>query len=183
MQTTNPEDILQFWYKPENATQWFSATSELDVEIRIRYLHVWKQALDGKLDNWKDNASGCLALCIILDQFPLHIFRGSAKSYSSEAAAIDVAKHAIRQGFNKLIPDEQIAFLYMPLMHSENKNDQELSVKLFESTGLKESIKFARHHRDLIQRFGRFPHRNKILGRESTLEELSYLESKEAFTG
>ena len=87
------------------------------------------------------------------------------------------------QGFDKLIPEEQIAFLYMPLMHSEDKNDQELSVKLFESTGLKQSIRFARHHRDLIQRFGRFPHRNEILGRESTADEIAYLNSPEAFTG
>lgn len=183
MRTTTPEDILEFWYKPENAAQWFSSTSELDIEIRIRYLHVWKQALDGKLTDWRESASGCLALAIILDQFPLHIFRGSPKSFSSESAAIEVAKSAIDRGLDKHIPEEQVAFLYMPLMHSEDKNDQDLSVQLFESAGLKQNIKFARHHRDLVHRFGRFPHRNKILGRESTAEELAYLNSEEAFTG
>lgn len=177
MQTTTLDDILEFWYKPVNANQWFSEHSQLEVEIRIRYLHVWKQALDGKLDEWKTTPQGCLALAIILDQFPRHIFRGSSRSLSSQAEAITVAKYAIDQGFDKKIPEEQLAFLYIPLMHSENKDDQDLSVQLFEQAGLKENLKYARQQRDLVYRFGRFPQRNSLLGRESTPDEVNYLKS------
>lgn len=180
---TTPAEILDFWYTPPMSEHWFSSTPEIDANIRSLYSVIWLQAAQGDLDHWKKTAEGCLALCIVLDQFPLNMFREDAKGFSTEQQAIEVAKHTIKQGFDQQLPMERRAFLYMPLMHSENLADQDESVRLFEVAGLDGNARFARHHRELIQRFGRFPHRNAILGRESTPEEAEYLNSKEAFTG
>ena len=122
-------------------------------------------------------------MVIILDQFPLNMFRGLAESFHGEAKAIEIAKYAIDQSFDDLLTDEQKAFLYLPLMHSENLVDQDLSVTLFEKAGLTENLRFAKHHREIVRRFGRFPHRNRILNRQSTEAELEYLASDEAFHG
>jgi uncharacterized protein (DUF924 family) len=151
--------------------------------IHDRFATVWQQAGQGQLDTWKNSAAGCLALCIILDQFPLNMFRGDPRSFATEQQAVSVCKHAVAQGFDKQLPADQVGFLYMPLMHSEHMADQDESVRLFDAAGLAGNAKFARHHRGLIERYGRFPHRNDILGRESTAAELAYLASDEAFTG
>lgn len=163
--------------------KWFASTPQLDAAIKAQYESVWAAALHGELDAWLASPEGCLALAIIFDQFPLNMFRGTARSFSSEYKGIAVAKHALDQGYDKLIDRAQVAFLYMPLMHSENLADQELAVQLFEAAGLENNARFARHHREIVRRFGRFPHRNAILGRPSTPEELDYLGSKEAFKG
>lgn len=178
-----PQDILDFWYAEEMQPKWFASTPQLDAAIKAQYESVWAAALRGELDAWLASPEGCLALVIILDQFPLNMFRGTAQSFSSEHKGIAVAKHALGQGYDKLIDRAQVAFLYMPLMHSENLADQELAVQLFEAAGLENNLRFARHHREIVWRFGRFPHRNAILGRPSTPEELNYLGSKEAFKG
>ena len=162
---------------------WFSVTKQLDDRIKARYETIWEAAVRGDFDHWRDTPQGCLALVIILDQFPLNMFRGSAKSFCSERQAIIIAKHAITQGFERQIEQAQVAFLYLPLMHSEDLADQDLCVELFTVAGLDNNLRFARHHREIVRRFGRFPHRNAILGRESTLEEISYLTSKGAFKG
>lgn len=177
------EEILDFWFSPEMKKAWFNSTEALDKKIRSQYETTWKAAIRGDYDEWKDSAEGCLALSILFDQMPLNMFRGEVKSFSTEAMAIRVAKHAIDKGFDRYIDKDRLAFLYMPLMHSEKIADQELSVALFEKAGLEENLRFAKHHRDLIKKFGRFPHRNKILQRESTAEEKAYLNSKQAFTG
>ena len=178
-----PEEILGFWYSHEMADHWFDSTPEIDRQIRERFEPVWEQAARGELTAWRESAEGCLALVIVLDQFPLNMFRSEAKGFSTEHLAIEVAKHAVRKGFDLQIPRERLPFLYMPLMHSEALSDQDLSLRLFEEAGLEESARFARHHREIVARFGRFPHRNAILGRESSVEELDYLESKGAFLG
>lgn len=178
-----PGDILEFWYTEPMASRWFSSTQELDAEIRARYESLWRLAAEGRLDDWKHSPEGCLALVIVLDQLPLNMFRGEARSFSTEQQAVGVCKLAVARGYNREIASGRLGFLYMPLMHSENLLDQDLSVKLFEQAGLEGSLRFARHHRDLIRKFGRFPHRNAILGRESSREELDYLGSKEAFLG
>ena len=178
-----PANILDFWFTPPISEHWFSSTPEIGMNIRSRYSMLWLQAAQGDLDHWQETAEGCLALCIVLDQFPLNMFRGDAKSFSTEQQAVAVAKHAVVRGLDQHVPVERRAFLYMPLMHSESSADQDESVRLFEAAGLDGNARFARHHRDLIRRFGRFPHRNAILGRESTAEEIEYLNSKGAFTG
>lgn len=176
-------NVLDFWYSERISKQWFASTLALDTEIRETYEPLWQDAADHKLDNWMNDARGCLALCIVLDQFPLNMFRGDAKSFSTEQQAVTVAKHAIENSLDEEISDNEVAFLYMPLMHSENMADQNLSVECFSKRDLKNNERFAKHHREIVQRFGRFPHRNEILGRESSACEKNYLNSKEAFTG
>ena len=181
--TAEYEHLLMFWYGEPMCQHWFSATAEIDQMIRERFEGMWQQAAQDKLDYWQGTAEGSLALAIVLDQLPLNMYRGQALSFSTEAKAIAVAKQAIGRGFHRELDSHKAVFLVMPLMHSENINDQQLSVDTFEQLQLAENLRFARHHRDLVARFGRFPHRNQILGRESTSEELDYLASDQAFTG
>ena len=181
--TITPESIIEFWYSDRIKSQWFNSTKELDQEIKDNYEAVWKEAIRGKYNDWKESAEGCLALAIIFDQFPLNMFRGEVESFSTESMAIKVSKLAVEKGFDQDLDKEKLAFLYMPLMHSENMDDQNLSVSLFERAGLIENARFAEHHRDIVQKFARFPHRNEILQRESSQSEIDYLNSDKAFTG
>lgn len=181
--TITPNEILDFWYSRRMQKHWFSSTPEIDQEILDKYESMWEQAASGVLDAWCETPAGSLALVIVLDQFPLNMFRNQAKTYSTEQLAVKVARKAIDNKQNKEIEKEKIAFLYMPLMHSEHMDDQNLAVKLFTEAGLDDNIKFAKHHRSIVERFGRFPHRNAALLRESTAEELAYLASDEAFKG
>ena len=133
------------------ASRWFSSTPALDAEIRASYEQVWRAAAEGRLDDWKDSPQGCLALVIVLDQLPLNMFRGEAKSFSTEQQAVEVCKLAIARGYDREIAPGRLGFLYMPLMHSESLADQDLSVKMFEQAGLEGNVRFARHHRELDQ--------------------------------
>jgi len=180
---TLPTDILDFWFAEAMRSKWFASTPQLDAEIKEQFEPIWEAAFRGELDDWLNSADGCLALTIILDQLPLNMFRGTAKSFASEAKSRDIARHAIDQGFDMQIDPTRLAFLYMPFMHSENLADQDLSVALFEAAGLENNLRFAKHHRELVRRFGRFPHRNAILDRANTPQEIDYLNSKEAFKG
>ena len=180
---TKPADVLDFWFADGMEKRWFRSDPDFDAIIRRRFENLWLAGARGKLDAWTETATGALALVIVLDQFPLNIFRGRPTAFVTEARAIAVSKAAIVRGFDQELTRERLAFLYMPLMHSELLDDQERSVALFEAAGLEENARFARHHRDLIRRFGRFPHRNPILGRSSTADEMSYLASDKAFLG
>lgn len=176
-------EIIKYWYSERIKSQWFNSTKELDEEIKQKYEDTWKDILSGKYKSWQENAEGCLALVIILDQFPLNMFRGEVKSFSTEAMAIKVTKIAIELGFDKKIDKDKVSFLYMPLMHSENMDDQNIAVDVFEKANLLDNARFAKHHRSIVEKFGRFPHRNEILQRESSQEEIDYLNSDDAFTG
>ena len=180
---TSPISIIEFWYSEKVKSKWFNSSIEFDKELKNNYEGVWEDALRGEFVSWRDSAEGCLALAIILDQFPLNMFRGEVQSFSSEAVAVKVAKHAVENDLDKNIDRDKVSFLYMPLMHSENIDDQNLAVQLFEQAELIENAKFAKHHRDIVKKYGRFPHRNKILDRESSKEEIEYLNSANAFTG
>lgn len=180
---TTPNSILDFWFSEPANKYWFKPTSDFDEEIRNKYKPIWELASNNKLDHWQKIPEGALALIIILDQFPLHMFRGTAKSFSSEKKAIEISHFAITNKYDSKLSLIQLPFLYMPLMHSENLMDQNLSVALFEKVGLESNLRFAKHHRTIIQQFGRFPHRNEILNRVCTKEELEYLASPEAFNG
>lgn len=182
-ETITPDDIIDFWYSDEMRPRWFASTPQLDADIRARFEQVWHSATAGELEHWKDTPQGCLALAIVLDQFPLNMFRGEARSFSTEQAAVETSKFAIARGYDREIAVERRGFLYLPLMHSENLANQDLSVRMFEQPGLEGNLRWARHHRELVRKFGRFPHRNTILGRESSPEETAYLASKEAFLG
>ena len=178
-----PADIVAFWFAPDVQPLWFAATPDFDEQLRARFLATYRAAAAGQLTDWDTTAEGALALVIVLDQFPLNLFRGQPESFATEAAARVVADRAIARGFDQALPPEQRQFLYLPFMHSEALTDQERSVRLYQQPGLEDSLHFARHHRDLIARFGRFPHRNAVVGRTSTAEELAYLASPEAFHG
>jgi uncharacterized protein (DUF924 family) len=175
------QDILEFWFTEPASRYWFSSTPAFDAEIRERFESVWTQARDGALSGWEQTPDGSLALVIVLDQFPLNMYRGLAISFSTEAQARAVAGRAIRRGFDRQLHRERLAFLYLPYMHSEKLADQQRSVELFEAAGLVRNLEFARGHREIVRRFGRFPHRNRILGRASSAEELAWLASAEAF--
>lgn len=178
-----PDEILEFWFSPEVRLRWFNATGAFDRELTRRFHVTWRAAAAGRCMPWEETPRGALALVIVLDQFPLNMFRGEPAGFSTEADSREVAKRAIARDFDRELDDTGRAFLYMPFMHSESLADQERSVALFEAAGLTGNLKWARHHRDIVRRFGRFPHRNAILGRESTAEERAWLASPEGFSG
>lgn len=179
----HPVDVVAFWFAPDVRPLWFAATPAFDDALRARFLTTYRAAAAGQLADWETTAEGALALVIVLDQFPLNLFRGQPESFATEAAARDVADRAIARGFDRAVPPIQRQFLYLPFMHSEALADQNRAVRLYQQPGLEEGLRFACHHRDLIVRFGRFPHRNAILGRTSTPEERAYLASPGAFHG
>ncbi len=181
--SSEPEELVQFWFSPEVKARWFDSTPEFDAELRERFLGDWEAARDGLHAHWEQAAIGALALVILLDQIPLNIFRDNARRYSTAESAREVADRATARGFDQELDDEQKGFLYLPYMHSERLEDQERSVALCQSAGLEDSLKWALHHRDVIRRFGRFPHRNRILGRDSTPEERAWLATSEGFSG
>lgn len=175
------DEIVSFWFEENNKKMWFNSTPQFDQLLTDKFQPLFESAAAGELDHWKDSSEGALALCIILDQFPLNMYRGQAKSFSTEAAARAVSAHALDSGFDKALNSEQRLFLFLPFMHSENLEDQDRSVSLFTKAGM--DTRYPEHHRGIIKRFGRFPHRNQALGRESTREEEDYLNSDEAFHG
>ena len=175
--------LVDFWFSETASQYWFKSTEAFDRQLRDDYAGLWQQAKDGQLDSWEAQPMGCLALVILLDQLPLNMFRGTAKSFSTEAQSRQVAALAIDRGFDVDMDSKQKGFLYMPFMHSEDLQDQERSVDLFEQPGLEDNYRFAKHHYGIVERFGRFPHRNEILGRESSGAEIEYLNSKQGFKG
>lgn len=177
------QSLLDFWFSDKVSQYWFNSTRRFDLQLLESYEGLWEQGNNGELDDWCEYAEGCLALVILLDQFPLNMFRGTAKSFSSEARSRDGAELAIERGFDTDMETKQKAFLYMPYMHSENLDDQARALQLFNQPGLEDNFRFAKHHYGIVERFGRFPHRNEILGRQSSEAEIEYLNSKEAFKG
>ncbi|MFO7593150.1 MAG: DUF924 family protein [Pseudomonadota bacterium] len=178
-----PETLLDCWFSPTVEKRWFRSTPEFDESLHRRF-EAWVQAaLNGELEHWAETPQGALALVILLDQLPLNIYRDKPESFAGEAPAREVAAAAIAKGWDGKLDDKQKGFLYIPFMHSENQADQDRAVQLYRQAGLDGNLRWAEHHREIIRRFGRFPHRNAILGRESTEEERQWLNLKEAFRG
>ena len=177
----NHSDVIKYWFSEKSRQHWFSSTPEIDNEIKRRYERLWMSAASGELNDWQDSPKGCLALIIVLDQFPLNMFRGETKGFQTENMAVEVALKAIDKGYDEILNTEELLFLFMPLMHSENLEHQDLQVKLFEKYDFNDE--YSKHHRNIIKRFGRFPHRNDILGRKSSTDEVEYLLSDSAFKG
>jgi uncharacterized protein (DUF924 family) len=170
-------EVLGFWFAPERRKHWFEASEAFDAAVR-RALGAWHEAAaSGRLDHWRESAEGCLALCILLDQVPRNVFRGTPQAFASDAQARAVARHAVERGFDLAFADkDRRMFLYLPLEHSEELADQELCVALCrERIDDPEYLRYAERHREIVARFGRFPHRNAILGRPSTPEETAFL--------
>jgi len=177
------QDIIDFWFDEKHKSLWFNSTPLFDAELKEIFELVYNAACNDELNDWKTEAEGLLALVIIFDQFPLNMYRGDAKSFATEERSRQIARHAIDSGMDQKLSQEQKSFLYMPFMHSENLEEQDQAIALFESAGLTGNVTFAHHHRDIISRFGRFPHRNAILNRENTEAEKNYMVSGEAFLG
>jgi uncharacterized protein (DUF924 family) len=172
----SPQDVLAFW-RNAGEKRWWTKDDAFDAEIRERFLELWNDAAAGRCSHWDETADGALALVIVLDQFPRRMFRDDPRTYATDALAREVASRAVDCGLDARVADDLRGFLYMPLMHSEDLADHERCITLFERTGNAENAKYAAHHADIIRRFGRFPHRNRLLGRTSTAEEQAFLDS------
>jgi uncharacterized protein (DUF924 family) len=170
-----PADILSFW-REAGRDRWYRRDSAFDNEVRERFLGLWRKAVDGRLSCWETSDDGALALVIVLDQFPRNMFRGDIRTYSSDALARDVAHRAIARGADRRVEPGLLEFLYMPFMHSEHLADQLRCIELFREAGNADNLKYAEDHAGIIRRFGRFPHRNPLLGRSTTPEEEAFLE-------
>jgi len=183
---SSPAEVLAFWFGREGEpgygefrSQWFQKDEAFDREVTDRFGALYEQAAAGELDGWREEAESCLALVIVLDQFPRNMFRGDARTHATDGKALDAAKYAIEQALDRDLPPFQRMFLYMPFMHAEDARDQRISVGLFEGlageAGGPDVVEYAVGHRDIVERFGRFPHRNALLGRETTPEEAEFL--------
>ncbi len=170
-----PSGVLAFW-REAGRERWYERSDAFDAEIRRRFLSLWQRAAAGELASWEASDDGALALVIVLDQFPRNMFRGTRQAFASDALARDVARRAIDRGVDRRIDPILLEFLYLPFMHSEHLPDQLHCIALFQNTDNAENQKYARDHADIIQRFGRFPHRNRILGRDTTEEEQAFLD-------
>jgi uncharacterized protein (DUF924 family) len=170
-----PADILAFW-RAAGHDRWYERDDTFDAEVRRRYFELWQRAATGNLAAWEESDNGALALTIVLDQFPRNMFRNDPRAYSSDALAREVAGKAIDRGVAARIAPDLREFLYMPFMHSEQLADQLRCVELFRQTGNAENLEYAELHADVIRRFGRFPHRNRVLGRMTTPDEQTFLD-------
>ncbi len=175
-----PDEVLAFW-REAGPDKWFSKDEAFDQACRDRFMATYEAAARGDLNEWELTPEGSLAVILLLDQFPRNMFRGQRETYKTDPVALMAADRAIERGFDRKVEPELRRFFYLPFMHSESLRHQERSVALNEALG-EDSIKWARHHHDIIARFGRFPHRNAILGRESTPEEEAFLQ-EDSFRG
>ncbi len=183
---SEPREVLDFWFGREGEEgygeyrqAWFTKDAEFDREVRDRFESVHEEAAARRLEGWKDEAQSCLALIIALDQFPRNMFRGDPRTHATDDQALEASKYAIEHALDRELPAFGRMFVYMPFMHAENVEDQRRSVELFEMLAAQPDapnvVDFAIGHRDIVERFGRFPHRNAILGRETTPEEAEFL--------
>lgn len=194
------KEILDFWFGELDSqglpdrfhrNRWFRSDRKFDQEIRRRFLSMVLFASEDGISHWRKEPGGCLAEIILLDQFSRNIYRGAALAFDQDKQARILCRQAMDKGYDMALPPVQRAFLYMPLQHSERKNDQDLSVECYEQLAsandgvlgefMGSFVEAARDHRDIIYQFGRFPHRNRALGRSSTPEELAYLKGGRRF--
>ena len=171
-----PAGVLAFW-RAAGRERWYKRDDAFDAQVRARYLDLWRMAVAGELSSWEASDDGALALVIALDQFPRNMFRGDAMTYASDVQAREVARRAIGRGADRRVDPLLQEFFYLPFMHSEHLVDQEHCVALFQTIEGSENLSYAEEHADIIRRFGRFPHRNRILGRATTAEEQAFLDN------
>jgi uncharacterized protein (DUF924 family) len=171
-----PAEIVAFW-RDAGPDKWFEKDEKFDHEITEQFLATHRTASCTQLDSWEDNAEGALALLILLDQFPRNMFRNSAHAFATDPLARSVADRALMRGFDQMTERTLRQFFYLPFMHSETLADQDRCLMLYEAYGDADTLKFAIIHRDIILKFGRFPHRNLVLGRATTPVEAAFLKS------
>jgi uncharacterized protein (DUF924 family) len=169
------DDIVRFWFEELTPKDWYRKDQALDTEIERRFGAIYAELKSGVPANWLTTPKGWLAAIIVLDQFPRNLFREDRRAFATDAEALALSKRAIAAGIDmKLMPEER-AFLYMPFQHSEDAADQARSIELFTALGIPSNLDFAQRHKAIIDRFGRFPHRNGVLGRASTEDESEFL--------
>jgi uncharacterized protein (DUF924 family) len=165
-------DVLKFWFglEPE---QWWRTDPVVDDEIRERFLRLWERKRQLPVDCFLDHPLTALAGVILFDQVPRNMFRGHADQYSTDHLAQAIARGAVERGFDERLEPQERGFLYMPFQHSENRDDQRRSLQLYTGLGDPKQLKYAKLHHDIVQRFGRFPHRNAVLGRPPRADEIA----------
>lgn len=169
------KEVLDFWFNEENKSKQFIKSDDFDKEIHDKFYETWKQGCEGLLSNWRITLHGRLAEIIVLDQFSRNLCRGKVCAFSQDNMALVLSQEAIKQeGFYKLTQEER-QFMIMPFMHSESSDIHKQSIILFEELGHEVSTDFAHKHKNIIDKFGRYPHRNDDLGRKSTKEEIEFL--------
>ena len=169
------ETVLTFWFNETSPLQWWKVDAAFDKAVRERFGALHRAARLGELWEWRQQPRGRLAEIIVLDQFPRNMYRGTPQAFAGDAMALALAQEAIAGGHDRTLAAKERAFLYMPYQHSESRVIQAESIRLFEALGEAEQLDFARRHKAIIDRFGHFPHRNAILGRQSTAEEVEFL--------
>jgi uncharacterized protein (DUF924 family) len=170
-----PADVLAFW-RAAGPDKWFEKDDAFDAAIRARFLGTYEAAAAGRLVAWESEAESALALTIVLDQFPRNMFRGEARAFAADPIARAVADNAIARGFDRRYVPPERRFFYLPFMHAENLADQERCIALCRAAADDEGVKYAELHADIIRRFGRFPHRNRVLGRTTRPDEQAFLD-------
>lgn len=174
-------DVLEFWFETLGPKDWFEVNADTDAEIVRRFSGLHKRLTGLAPAELAGDRDTALAAIIVFDQFSRNMFRGSADAFAYDRKALELARMATGKGFDKDIADMRQMFFYMPFMHSEDLSDQDRCIELFTHGGGKNTLKHAREHRDIIARFGRFPHRNKVLGRANTAEETEFLQDHSGF--
>ena len=174
----NADAVLAFWFEATRPFQWYRRDKAFDATVRARFGALHHTAWTGKLDVWRAHPRYVLALILLLDQFSRNIWRDDARAFAADAKALAISREALRRRFDLLYAPRERAFFYMPFMHAEDLSVQEESVALFKAR-LPDAgnLPFAIEHHDIVKRFGRFPHRNRILGRASTPEEIAFLKA------
>ena len=170
------EEVLSFWFEEIDPESWWKKDPEFDRQIKQRFLRVHNQAINGELFEWRLTAHGALAEIIVLDQFSRNIYRDTARAFACDGMALVLSQEAISAEFDRELSAVENSFLFMPFMHSESALIHELAVTLYERIGIQNNLDFELKHKAIIDRFGRYPHRNEILGRESTPEEIAFLQ-------
>lgn len=169
------QDILHFWFQELTPADQFTKNPQVDQKIRQRFLPTWEKAIRGELFQWRNEAQGRLAEIIVLDQFSRNMFRDQAQAFAGDPMALILAQEMVAGQWDQKIPVTQRAFIYMPYMHSESLVIHDEASRLFAQDGLQDNLKYEGMHRKIIERFGRYPHRNRALGRASTPEEIEFL--------
>lgn len=169
------QTVLTFWFEEIDSKQWWEKDPQFDQQIAERFGYLHQQASRCELYHWRDHSKGRLAEIIVLDQFSRNIFRDSSLAFVNDPLALALAQEAVRLQIDSDFSPSEKSFLYLPYMHSESLAVHEMAVQLFKAPGLEYNYKFELKHKAIIDRFGRYPHRNEILGRESTAEEIEFL--------
>ena len=171
------ETVINFWFNESSSKDWFEGGQEFDLVISERFSNLPDIILHSEDDIWRQNPEAALAAVIVLDQFTRNMYRGDAKSFAYDAKALEISRYAIKEGWDRELPENQRAFLYMPFMHSEDLAVHEEGAPLFQSLENKNTLEYEQKHVRILEMFGRYPHRNNILGRQTTAEEKDFLEN------